>query len=49
MIIDNQKYFNRMHVVLDGIIILISYLLAYYIRLESGLFPQKAEIGRAHV
>ncbi|MCX4268336.1 MAG: undecaprenyl-phosphate glucose phosphotransferase [Lachnospiraceae bacterium] len=45
MIKDNQKYFNRMHVVLDGIIILISYLLAYYIRLESGLFPQKAEEG----
>ncbi len=43
MIKDNQKYFNRMHVVLDGIIILISYLLAYYIRLESGLFPQKEE------
>ncbi len=32
-----------MHVVLDGIIILVSYLLAYYIRLESGLFPQKEE------
>lgn len=45
MIKDNQKYFNRMHVILDGIIILISYLLAYYIRLESGLFPQKAEEG----
>lgn len=43
MIKDNQKYFNRMHVVLDGIIILVSYLLAYYIRLESGLFPQKEE------
>lgn len=43
MIKDNQKYFNRMHVVLDGIIIIISYLLAYYIRLESGLFPQKEE------
>ena len=43
MIKDNQKYFNRMHVVMDGVIILVSYLLAYYIRLESGLFPQKEE------
>lgn len=45
MIKDNQKYFNRMHVVMDGGIIVISYLLAYYIRLESGLFPQEAEEG----
>jgi len=42
---DNQKYFNRLQVVLDGIIIIVSYVLAYYIRLESGLFPQKAVEG----
>lgn len=45
MIKDNQKYFNRMHVVMDGIIILISYLLAYYIRMGSGLFPQETAEG----
>lgn len=45
MIKDNQKYFNRLHVVLDGLIIIISYLLAYYIRLESGLFPQEIVEG----
>lgn len=45
MIKDNQKYFNRMHVVMDGIIILISYLLAYYIRMGSGLFSQEAAEG----
>jgi len=44
---DNQKYFNRLHVVMDGGIILISYLLAYYIRLESGLFPQEIVEGMA--
>lgn len=45
MIKDNQKYFNRLHVVMDGGIIAVSYLLAYYIRLESGLFPQEIVEG----
>ena len=39
MIKDNQKYFNRFHVIMDACIIAVSYILAYYIRLESGLFP----------
>ncbi len=46
MIKDNQKYFNRFHVVMDACIIVISYILAYYIRLESGLFPFAAESER---
>ena len=46
MIKDNQKYFNRFHVVMDACIIAISYILAYYIRLESGLFPFAAESER---
>lgn len=46
MIKDNQKYFNRFHVIMDACIIIISYILAYYIRLESGLFPLGAETER---
>lgn len=45
MIKDNQKYFNRLHIVMDGFIIVLSYLLAYYIRLESGLFSKEIVEG----
>ncbi len=30
LIKDNQKYFNRLHVVIDGCVIAVSYLLAWY-------------------
>lgn len=32
MIKDNQRYFNRLHVVIDAIVIVVSYLLAWVIR-----------------
>lgn len=32
MIKDNQKYFNRLHLLVDAIIVAISYLLAWYIK-----------------
>lgn len=35
MIKDNQKYFNRLQVVLDGITIIISYLIAWYVMLMN--------------
>ncbi len=35
MIKDNQKMFNRVHVLMDACIIVISYLLTYYLRFES--------------
>lgn len=35
MIRDNQKYFNRLQVVLDGLVIVISYLIAWYIMIRS--------------
>lgn len=38
MIKDNQKYFNRIQVVADGIIIIISYVIAWYLRFRSGFF-----------
>ncbi|MGO5051960.1 undecaprenyl-phosphate glucose phosphotransferase [Lachnospiraceae bacterium LCP25S3_G4] len=38
MIKDNQKYFNRIHVVIDALVIAISYMLAWLIRFKSGIF-----------
>lgn len=35
MIKDNQKYFNRLHVVLDAVIIAVSYTLAWYLKFAS--------------
>lgn len=32
MIKDNQKYFNRLHLLVDAIVVVISYLLAWYIK-----------------
>ena len=37
MIKDNQKYFNRLHVVLDAVIIAASYMLAWYIKFASPI------------
>ena len=38
MIRDNQKYFNRLHVVLDAAVIMFSYVLAYVVKFRMGLF-----------
>ena len=38
LIKDNQKYFNRLHVVLDAAIIVISYIAAYYIKFKTDWF-----------
>lgn len=37
MIKDNQRIFNRLHVVIDGIVVAISYLFAWYLKFQSGL------------
>lgn len=39
MIRDNQKYFNRMHVIIDGLVIVISYFFAWFLKFQSGLIP----------
>lgn len=41
MIKDNQKYFNRLQVLLDGCIVAISYILAWYLKFESSFAAQK--------
>jgi Undecaprenyl-phosphate glucose phosphotransferase len=37
MIKDNQKTFNRLHVVIDGFLLALSYVLSFYIRFYSPL------------
>lgn len=41
MIKDNQKYFNQLHLVLDAVVVAISYILAWYLKFGS---PWAAEI-----
>ena len=38
MIKDNQKLLNRLHVVLDALIIVFSYGVSWLIRFKSGFF-----------
>ena len=38
MIKNHQKYLNRIHVVLDALVIVVSYILAWVVRFRSGLF-----------
>ena len=37
MIKDNQKYFNRLHVVLDALIVVLTYMLAWFLKFRSGI------------
>ncbi len=50
MIRDNQKMLNRLHVVFDGLLVALSFLVSYYIRFESSLtrlsfFDLMTELG----
>lgn len=48
MIKDNQKYFNRLHVVLDALVIMVSYLLSWWLYFESRFADKsigKLEMG----
>ena len=38
MIRDNQKFLNRLHVLIDAFVIVIAYAAAYWIKFSSGLF-----------
>lgn len=44
MIKDNQKRLNRSHVVLDAFVIAISYGLAWYLIIESGIFGERGAL-----
>ena len=39
MIKDNQKYFNRIQILLDGVIIVISYMLAWFLKFKGPFRP----------
>lgn len=41
MIKDNQKYFNRLHVVLDAFVVVAAYAVAWLIRFKSGIWPEE--------
>jgi len=45
MIKDNQILFNRIRVVLDGIIVILSYLLAWYLKFETPFGRTNDSIG----
>ena len=45
MIKDNQKYFNRLHVMLDAVIIAVSYLLAWYLRFAGPFSVTDENVG----
>ena len=44
MIKDNQKYFNQLHIVLDGLVVAASYLLAWFLKFE-GLFSDGSTLA----
>lgn len=46
MIKDNQKSINRLHVLVDGLVIVISYLLAWFTVIGSGWFVSRDEALR---
>ena len=45
MIKDNQKFFNRLHVVLDAVTIAVSYMLAWYLRFASSFSNIDESVG----
>lgn len=45
LIKDNQKYFNRLHVLLDGLVIAGSYVLAWFLRFVVEIVPLKDNVG----
>lgn len=45
MIKDNQKYFNRLHVVLDALVVAASYMLAWYLKFASPFSNSDPNVG----
>ena len=44
MIKRNQRVFNAGQIVLDGLVVCGAFALAYYLKFESGLFPQESHL-----
>lgn len=49
MIKDNQKSLNRSHVLLDALVIVSSYVLAWYLIIESGIYQKTGGVLPARV
>lgn len=49
MIKDNQKLFNRLHVLIDAVIVACSYMLAWYIQFESIFSQFLVEPGEGYL
>lgn len=45
MIKDNQKYFNRLHLLLDALVVAVSYIFAWYLKFDSPFSDISPEIG----
>ena len=45
MIKDNQKLFNYLHLVLDGLVVIISYFLSYYLKFATGFSERDPNVG----
>ncbi len=41
MIKDNQTFFNRLHLWLDGLVIVTSYIAAWFLKFDTGLFEHE--------
>ncbi len=46
MIKDNQKYFNRLTLIMDFLVIMFSYFVAWYLKFKTPLFDAEHEYGR---
>ena len=44
MIKDNQKFFNRLHVVIDACVIAVSYSLSWLLKFKSGIMDVEGDI-----
>ena len=45
MIKDNQKYFNRLHILVDALVIIASYWIAWYLKFASPFSGDDPTIG----
>lgn len=45
MIKDNQKYFNRLHLILDAVVVAVSYMFAWYLKFASPFSDIDPTIG----
>lgn len=45
LIKDNQRYFNRLHLLVDGLVAGVAYILAWFLKFKSGILVLEAGTG----